>query len=87
VVGEALSSRMRNHRSKVGRITGKTGKSIEGEWVADGSVVATKRGNARGVRGPCCLYRLFQSGRQGRDDKGVHNFAGPEAETIRQGEG
>jgi hypothetical protein len=55
VVGEALSSRMRNHRSKVGRITGETGKSIEGERVADGSVVARKRGNARGARGPCCL--------------------------------
>src|SRR5215472_8757375 len=27
------------------------------------------------------------SGRQGRDDKGVHRFAGPEEETIRQGEG
>src|ERR1700678_3330858 len=26
-------------------------------------------------------------GRQGRDDKGVHRFAGPEAENIRQGEG
>src|SRR5262249_10225195 len=26
-------------------------------------------------------------GRQGRDDKGVHGFAGPEAENIRQGEG
>src|SRR5262249_12147488 len=26
-------------------------------------------------------------GRQGRDDKGVQRFAGPEAETIRQGEG
>jgi hypothetical protein len=29
------------------------------------------------------LKRLFQSGRQGRDDKGVHQFAGPEAQTIR----
>src|SRR5262245_27362788 len=27
------------------------------------------------------------AGRQGRDDKGVHRFAGPEAENIRQGEG
>jgi hypothetical protein len=55
VTGEALSPRMRNHRSKVGRITGETGKSTEGERVADGSVVAKKRGNARGARGPCCL--------------------------------
>jgi IS30 family transposase len=28
-----------------------------------------------------------QSARQGRDDKGVHHVAGPEAENIRQGEG
>jgi hypothetical protein len=32
------SPRLRNHRSKVDRITGKTGKSIEGERVAEGSV-------------------------------------------------
>jgi hypothetical protein len=55
VVGEALSSRMRNQRSKVGRITGETGKSTEGERVADGPGVARKRSNVRGVRGPCCL--------------------------------
>jgi hypothetical protein len=55
VVGEALSSRMRNHLSKVGRITGETGKSTEGERVADGPVVARKWGNAHGARGPCCL--------------------------------
>ena len=55
VTGEALLVPVRNHRSKVDRITGQTGKSIEGERVADGSVVATKRGNARGAKGPCCL--------------------------------
>ena len=36
--GEALLAPVRNHRSKVDRITGPTGKSIEGERVADGSV-------------------------------------------------
>src|SRR5208283_838461 len=72
---------------QVDRITGSTGKSIEGERVTDGFVVALRRGNARGAKEPCCLYSLRPQGRQGRDDKGVHRFAGPEAENIRQGEG
>ena len=37
--GEALLVPVRNHRSKVGRITGPTGKSAEDERVAAGSVV------------------------------------------------
>jgi hypothetical protein len=53
--GEALLVPERNHRSKVDRITGTTGKTIEGERVADGSVVAMKRSNVRGAKGPCCL--------------------------------
>jgi len=53
--GEALLVPERNHRSKVDRITGTTGKTIEGEGVADGSVVAMKRSNVRGAKGPCCL--------------------------------
>ena len=53
--GEALLVPERNHRSKVDRITGTTGKAIEGERVADGSVVAMKRRNVRGAKGPCCL--------------------------------
>src|SRR5450759_2326611 len=85
--GEALLVPARNHRSKVDRITGATGKSIDGERVADGSAVAMKRSNVRGTKGPCCLLFLWQSGRQGRDDKGVQQFAGPETENIRQGEG
>jgi hypothetical protein len=40
--------------AKVGRITGNPGKSAEGERVADGLVVAMKRGNARGAKRPCC---------------------------------
>src|SRR5262245_16524479 len=47
--------RVRNRRSKVDRITGSNGKSIEGERVAVRSVVARKRSNVRGARGPCCL--------------------------------
>src|SRR6202048_1064916 len=85
--GEALFVPARNRRSKVGRITGETGKSARDERVSDGSVVAMKRSNVRGAKGPCHLQSLQHKGRQGRDDKGVRRFAGPEAEDIRQGEG
>src|SRR5271165_3024478 len=85
--GEALLAPRRNHRSRVDRITGSTGKSIEGERVTDGFEVALKRGNSPGAKEPFCLRSLRPQGRQGRDDKGVHRFAGPEAENIRQGEG
>jgi hypothetical protein len=37
------------------RITGETGKSGNGERVTDGSVVAKKRSNVRGAKGPYCL--------------------------------
>jgi hypothetical protein len=52
--GEALLVPSRNRRRQVGRITGAPGKSAEDERVEDGSVVATKRGNARGAKGPDC---------------------------------
>ena len=52
--GEAVLVPARNRWSQVGRITGDTGKSAEDETVAAGPVVATKRGNARGAKGPCC---------------------------------
>ncbi len=52
--GEAVLVPPRNRRSKVGRITGDPGKSAEDETVAAGSVVALKRGNSRGAKGPCC---------------------------------
>ena len=41
--GEALLVPARNRRSRVDRITGSTGKSIEGERVTDGFVVALMR--------------------------------------------
>ena len=53
--GEALLVPARNRRSRVDRITGSTGKSIEGGRVTDGLVVAVRRGNARGAKEPCCL--------------------------------
>jgi hypothetical protein len=55
--GEALLVPPRKRRSLVGRITGAPGKSAEDERVEDGSVVARKRGNARGAKGPCCSAR------------------------------
>jgi hypothetical protein len=63
--GETVLAPSRNRWSKVGRITGKTGKAIEGETVAARPVVAEKRGNARGAKGPCCTGSLHQKGRQG----------------------
>ena len=51
---------------RVDRITGSTGKSIDDERVADGSVRVTMRGNARGAKGPYCLQRLLN--REGRDE-------------------
>ena len=51
---------------QVDRITGSTGKSIEGERVTDGFVVALRRGNARGAKGPCHLQRLRR--KEGKDE-------------------
>jgi len=39
------------------RITGDTGKSVDGERVTERPVVAGKRGNARGAKRPCCGAR------------------------------
>src|ERR1700752_1477939 len=64
--GEALLVPARNRRSKVGRITGETGKSAEDERVAAGSGGATKRSNARGAKGPCHLQSLQH--REGKDE-------------------
>src|SRR5215510_12290342 len=64
--GEALLVPARNRRSKVGRITGNTGKSAEDERVAAGSVIAEKRSNVRGAKGPCHL-RCLQH-REGKDE-------------------
>src|SRR5436190_15639557 len=52
--GEALLVPARKGGSWVGRITGSTGKSDDDERVADGPVVAARRGNDRGAKGPCC---------------------------------
>ena len=52
--GEALLVPTRKGGSWVSRITGSTGKSADDERVAEGPVVALRRGNARGAKGPCC---------------------------------
>src|SRR5262245_35715505 len=85
--GEALLVPARKGGSWVGRITGSTGKSADDERVSDGPVVATKRGNARGAKGPCCSGFLRRHGRQGCRDKSTHRSARPETGDIRQGEG
>ena len=65
--GEAFLVPGRNRRSKVGRITGDTGKAAEDEKVAAGSVVATKRSNVRGAKGPCHLQCLQH--KEGKDER------------------
>jgi hypothetical protein len=52
------------HRKKVGRITGSTGNAIEVERESDGPVLAMKRSNARGAKGPWCVRCFRQEGRQ-----------------------
>src|SRR5262249_38386584 len=52
--GEALLVPTRKGGSWVSRITGNTGKSADDGRVTDGPVVARRRGNARGAKGPCC---------------------------------
>ncbi len=50
--GEALLAPLRKRWSQVHSITSDPGKWADGERVTDGSVVAMKRGNARGAKGP-----------------------------------
>ena len=52
--GETRLIPTRNCRSKIGRITGDPGKATDDERESDGRVVARKRVNARGAKGPCC---------------------------------
>ncbi len=52
--GEALLVPTRKGGSGVSRITGSTGKSADDERVAEGPVVAWRRGNAREAKGLCC---------------------------------
>jgi hypothetical protein len=38
---------------------------VEGERVADGLIVAVKRSNVRGAKGPCCLHFSETQGGEG----------------------
>jgi hypothetical protein len=67
--GETLLVPDSNGRSKVGGITGSTGKAAEGERESDGPEVAGRRGNARGAKRPRCEWFFRQHERQGRHDK------------------
>ena len=71
--GKGSSPRGEIPRSKVAERAQKA-KFGEGESLADGSVVAMTRGNARRAKGP---YRRHSSNkeRQERDDKTHHWFA------------
>jgi len=55
--GETVLVPARNRWSKVDRITGATGKAVEGETVAARLIVAKKQGNACGAKGPCCTTK------------------------------
>ncbi|MGH8603614.1 MAG: hypothetical protein ACREXR_12820, partial [Gammaproteobacteria bacterium] len=50
---------------QLGRITGNTGKSVEGETVSDRPEVVLRRGNARGAKGPCCTDVFNNTGGKG----------------------
>ena len=63
--GETVLVPARNRWSKVDRITGATGKAVEGETVAARLAVAKKQGNACGAKRPCCTTSLIQHERQG----------------------
>jgi hypothetical protein len=63
--GETVLVPARNRWSKVPCITGATGKARKGETAAARPVVAERRGNTRGAKGPCCISSLIQQGRQG----------------------
>ena len=52
--GETVLVPPRNRWSRVGHITGQTGKVADGETVVDGLVVAENRSNVRGAKEPCC---------------------------------
>jgi hypothetical protein len=53
-------------------ITGDTGKAVDDERVAEGPVVAVKRGNARGAKRPCCVARTPTRRKARVNDKNTH---------------
>jgi len=53
--GETLLVPVEKSAEQGNRITGNTGKSVDGERDSAGSVVARKRSKVRGAKRPCCL--------------------------------
>ena len=66
--GEAVLVPPRNRWSRVGPITGETGKVADGETVADGLAVAEKGSNVRGAKEPCWAVPMA-IGEAGAHDK------------------
>ena len=60
---------------------------MEGERVAARPVLAMKRGNTCGAKGPYCTCSLDQHCEAGTNDKSVRQSARSEIRTIRQEEG
>jgi hypothetical protein len=71
---EKPSSSRREIGGAVNRITGEPRKSVEDERVADGLIVARKRSNVRGAKGPCCLQFSETQGGKGELTKAPVNL-------------
>ena len=82
--GKGSSPRGENPR-KQGSRASREAKHGEGESLTDGPVVAVKRGNARGAKGPC-RRQSEQEARQERDDKAHHQSAGASSKDRPSGE-
>ena len=84
--GETVLVPSRNRWSRVGHITGYTGKVADGETVVDGLVVAENRSNVRGAKEPCCNAVPVAVGEAGAHDKTLSNLQDLRPGGIRQGE-
>src|SRR5450755_286720 len=80
--GETVLVPSRNRWSRVGHITGQTGKVADDEMVVDGIVVAENRSNVRGAKEPCCNAVPVAVGEAGADDKDARQSARPEARGV-----
>ena len=72
--GETVLAPSRNRWSRVGHITGRTGKVADGETVVDGLVVPGKRSNVRGGKEPCCNAVPVAVREAGAHDKTLGNL-------------
>jgi len=77
--GEAVLVPPRNRWSRVGHITGATGKVADGETVAEGFVVAENRSNVRGAKEPCCQAVPMTVGEAGAPDKTSSSLQDPKS--------